>query len=241
MPPSGIMKALEKTPAAHQKLRRADFTLTNDTANQRTKIADFKANLPLRIREEAMRLVFVTHESFTTDGTANNTETFSLSNNIINTANTTALALFEGSNRVQPDSVNYSGDSFDYTDDGTSNTLHAYYVARNPVQVEIEKHAPAGQGSVSEVLYDDVTSVLHERDQNKMPPMPSLNLSDLQGVVPKDWTVEVYADGPIALQWDESTDNTSAPNPMLTIPIARYQEDIQGLGRAVKQDVIDRV
>lgn len=235
------VKALNETPRASQKLKRANFDLSNAVANQRSKIAEYKAELPLAVRQAPMRLMFVTHESFTTDGTAGNTETFSLANNLIDTSNTTDLVLYEGAARVQPDSIDHAADSFDYTDDGTSNTLHAYYVPRDPVQVEVEKQAPAGQGNIGEVIYDDATSVLHERNQHKEPPTPSFAASPLQGVVPKDWTIEVYADGPVALEWDEDTDGTAATNAILTIPINRYESNVQGLGRAVKQDILDRV
>ncbi len=236
-----MLKALASVPAATQKLRRSDFDLTNATANQRSKIAEYQAQLPLAIREEPVRLMFVTEETFTTDGTGANTETFSLSNNLIDTANTTSLVLYEAGNRVQPDSVDYANDSFDYTDDGTANDLHAYYVFRDPVQVSIEKHAPAGQGSVSEILYDDATSVLHERNQNKEPPVPSFTASPLQPIVPAKWTIEVYAEGPVPIEWDESTDNTTATNAILTLPVNRAEQSVDGLGQAVKQDIVDRV
>lgn len=235
------MQALDDVPASPQKLRRKDFDLTGATANQRSKIAEFQAQLPIALREEPLRLMFVTHESVTTDGTAGNTETFALSNNLLDTANTTDLVLFENGSRVRPDAVNHSGDSFDYTDDGTSNTLDVYYVFRDPVQVSVEKHAPAGQGSVSEVLYDDATSVLHERNQNKEPPVPSFNQSPLQPVVPAKWTIEVYAEGPVPIEWAESTNGTEGPNAILTLPVNRAKESVDGLGRAVKQDIVDRV
>jgi len=196
-------QAMQEVPAQNQKLRRSDFDLTNATANTRSKIAEYQAQLPLVIREAPMRLMFVAHQEFTTDGTADNTETFNLSNNLIDTSNTTSLVLYEGSDRVQPDSVDYANDAFDYTDDGTANTLHAFYVPRDPVQVSIEKHAPTAQANVAERLFDDATSVLHERNQNKEPPEWAFARSPREPVVPKDWTVEVYADGPVASEWDE--------------------------------------
>jgi hypothetical protein len=235
-----VVAALQGVPAVEQRLRRADFNLTNGSSGSKTQIAQYQAGVPLAIREDRMRLVFVTREEFTTDGNANNTETFTLSNNVIETANTTDLVVYNSGSRATPDSIDYGADSFDFTDSGTNNTLDVYYVPRDPVQVTVEKHAPAGHGSVSEVLYDDATSVLHERNQNKTPPVPSYT-SPLQPVVPKDWTIEVYQDGPVALEWDESTRNTTATNAMLSIPVNRAEEQVDGLGRAVKQDIVDRV
>lgn len=231
---------LAQVPAQEQRLRRADFTLTNGTSGQKTKVAEYQAALPLAIREDAMRLMFVTEEDFTTDGTASNTETFNLSNNIIDTDNTADLVLYEAGSRVQPDSIDYANDSFDYTDDGTNNNLHAFYVFRNPCEVTVEKHAPAGQGSVSEVVYDDVTAQLAERNQNKEPPEADFT-GPLQPVVPKDWTIEVYVDGPVAAEWTEGTDNTTGTNALLRIPVNRAEHDVDGLARAVKQDIVGRV
>jgi hypothetical protein len=235
-----VAQALAAVPAEEQRLRRSDFDLTNGSTGSKVEVASYQAKVPLALREEAMRLVLVTEEDFTTDGTADNTETFNLSNNIIQTGNTADLVLYEGGSRVQPDSIDYGANSFDYTDDGTNNNLHAFYVFRNPVQVSVEKEAPSAQGGVSEVMYDDATSVLHERNQNKEPPVPSFT-SPLQPVVPVDWKLKVYADGPTAVEWDEGTDDTTGTNALLRMPVNRAQRNVSGLARAVKQDIVGRV
>lgn len=240
---SEVADALAAVPATTQRLRKADFTLTEDTSGSRTKIASYEAELPIAFRKDAVRMVFVAVDQFQTNGTADDTETFNLSNDIISTANTTDFVLYEEGTRVSEDSVDYAANSFDYTDDGTNNYLHAYYVPRNPVQIEIEKTAPKAQGAVSEVVYDDVTSILHERNQNKQPPEMDFNPNrPLEPVVPRKWTIDVYADGPIAFSWDDSDEanskDTSAVNAVMSLPINRAQRDVQGLGDAVKQDII---
>jgi hypothetical protein len=236
-----VMRRLRRTEAQNQKLRRTDFDLTAGTAGQRTRIARYQTELPIALRQDApMRLVFVAREDFTTDGTTGNTETFTLSNDLIQTPNTADLVLYEAGSRVQPDAVDYDADSFDYTDDGTNNTLHAYYVARDPVRVDVEKVSPKAQGSVSEVVYDDVTSVLHERDQNQEPPRFDFDTDEkpLAPVVPRKWYLDVYAEGPVAFDWDDDTDGTTAVNAVLSLPIRRAEAHVDGLSAAVKRDIL---
>ncbi|WP_435358447.1 hypothetical protein [Haloarchaeobius sp. DFWS5] len=234
--------ALKNTPAKNQSLKRADFELTDGATNQRTKIASFKAKVPLVLREAAMRLVFVVGEEFTADGTGN-TETHNLSNELIDTPNTSSLELYSDGQRVQPDSVDYDANSFDYTDSGNDETLHAFYVARDPVKVSIERVAPKSQGRMADVVYDDVSAALHERNQTKEPPRMEFGEDPLKRVVPKDWKLEVYADGPVAYRWDDSglaTNNGDvAVNAMMTIPVARSQKQIPGLSRAVRLNLAE--
>lgn len=237
-----VVKQLASVPASNQFLKRADFDLSNGNPNQRSRIARYKAELPLALREDVpMRLMFVVQETFTTDGTAGNTETFNLANDLIESANTTDFVLYENANQVQPDSVSYTGDSFDYTDDATGNQLHAFYVARDPVQIEIEVAAPKSRGGVQKVVYDDATSLLHTQDQNKEPPQFDFD-DPMEAVVPRKWTIDVYQDGPVGFDWDDSdatnSDGTEAINAILSIPIRRAQNDVEGLSAAAKQAII---
>ena len=238
-----IVARLMVTPSSQQFLRWSDFTRYNGASGERSLIAEYEAELPIAFREEAMRLVFTVVEEFETSGN-NSQETFNLSNNLIQTPNSENLVLFSEGTRARPDSINYSGDSFDYTDGGSAETLDAFYVCRNPVRIDVEKSAPRSQGGMSEVVYDDVTSILHERDQNQEPPrMDFAGDHPLTPVVPRKWTVEIYADGPVAFANDDSgtgTDNgVEAVNALIKIPINRAQQDVEGLARAVRHEVTE--
>lgn len=237
-----IRQAFKEAGIKQQRLKRADFDVENGVANQRQKIASYKAKSPIAFREASLRLAFVVVEQFQTNGTGGDTETFSLSNDVLDTANTSSFALYESGNPVQADTVDYDADTFDYTDDGTSNYLHAAYVARDPVQIDIEKSAPSGAGQVSQPLFDDVTSMLHERNQNKSPPSMQFNSVE-ESVVPRNWSVDIYADGPVALAWDDSDtanpQGIEAVNPVVSLPIIRAKQNISGLSRAVKRDILE--
>jgi hypothetical protein len=230
--------ALRQVSGASQRLKKGDFDLLDDVANKRTKIAEYEVGYPVAFREASVRLMFTVHEQKITNGTAGETETFGLANNLIDTANTTDLVLFETGDRVQPDSIDHANDSFDYTDDGTNNDLDVFYVARDPVQIEIEKSAPRAQGNVGEIVFDDATSMLHERNQNKEPPEMEFD-RELEPVVPSDWTIDIYADGPIAISWADDANDVEAVNAVVSLPINRSGRTIPGLSKAVKQDIID--
>jgi len=241
---SDIMQRLQQTPATRQKLKKADFDLTNGSANQRSLIAEHKVKTPTFFRPNAAsRLAFATVEEFQTDGTGGNTETFSLSHNILQTPNTDNIVLYEGTTPVQTDSVDYSANTFDYTDSGTGSYLHAAYIPRDATLIEVERQAPKSQGSVSDVVLDEPTSLLHEQDQNQDPP-EFLGNETLDYAVPRNWKVQIYADGPVPLEWNDdaesNTQGVDATNAVISLPVRRASRDVEGLRRAVKRHIIDR-
>lgn len=240
-----VANTLRNTPAVQQRLKRQNFTLTNGADGVRSKIASYQAESPVVFREDAVRMMLVNVEQFATDGSGNQ-QTFDLAGNIIPSGNTNDFLLYEDGARVSADSVDYAGDSFDYTGPGNAAYLHAYYVVRDPAEIEIVKSAPKSQGQVSEVVFDGATSMLHERNQNQDPPdmdFPSAEESPLAPVVPRNWTVDIYADGPVGFDWnDDGTANpqgTTAVNAIVSLPINRAKQQVDGLGQAVKQDIIN--
>lgn len=237
-----MLETLKALPSTAQRLKRRDFDLTNGASGSRTKIASYTAESPLAFRAGDVRLMFVTVEEFQTDGSGN-TQTFNLSNNVISTANTTDFVLFEAGTRVQADSVDYAADTFDYTGPGSQEYLHACYVPRDPVEVEVQKTAPKAMGKVEEVIYDDATSILHERNQNKEPPeLDFRGRTPLTPVVPRKWSIDIYQNGPVPFEWDDSAEANSqgvtATNPVISLPVNRAKSDVEGLAQAVKEDII---
>lgn len=238
-----MLETLKSLPSTAQRLKRQDFDLTNGVSGTRSKIASFTAKSPIAFRAGAVRLMFATVEEFETDGNGGDQETFNLSHNLISSANTTDFVLFENGSRVAADSVDYAANSFKYTDDGTNNYLHACYVARDPVEIEIQKTAPKAMGKVEEVIYDDATSILHERNQNKEPPeLDFSSRTPLTPVVPRKWSIDIYQNGPVSFEWNDDAEANSqgvvATNPVVSLPINRAKSDVQGLAQAVKEDII---
>lgn len=248
-------RAVDDAPKKLNKLKKSEFDLSEGSTNQRTRIASYEAEVPLVLTERAMALAFTVVEEFQTNGTADDTETFNLANDAIQTPNTNDFLLYESGNRVQPDSVDYAADSFDYTDDGTGNFLHAYYVPREATQVEIEVKAPKSHGGVSRTVYDDVTSLLHERNQQKEPPRMSFDAPEgarsdrqqgaqaLQRVLPRKWRLDVYQNGPVAFSWTDADEansqGTTATSALLTMPVARLSQQMPELAAAVRQSIVE--
>lgn len=233
-----VLQQLEQVPSANQRLSSAqgDWTTSGNTKNELTKVAEFQAQRPLAIREgESADVHFVAYEEFTTDGTASNTETFNLANDIIDAdAIADDLVLFEGGSAVSADSVDYSANSFDYTDDGTANTLHAYYVVSDQALVDIRKVAPK---NVHETVKELDAGFANRRDQREDPVSFDFD-HPLQGVVPTDWKVEVHIDAPYAVQWaDDSDSAATADNLLLDVPIRRARDNIEGLEDVVKATI----
>mgnify|MGYP000014563392 CR=1 FL=1 len=237
-----VRKALEDMPAKEQRLKRQNFDLSTGVSGARKKIASYHVETPLAFREESVRLVFTTVEQFQTPGDGSQT-TYDLAHDALPTNNTTDFVLYEGGSRVEADTVDYAGNSFTYTGPGSQEYLHAYYVPRDPVEVEIVKTAPKSQGRVEETVFDATTSMLHERNQHKEPPEIDFSAGNpLDPMVPRKWTIDIYAEGSVPFAWDDSGEangqNTVATNAVVSIPINRATQDLPDLSQAVKTDII---
>jgi len=238
---SDLTKRLRQTPATNQRLKKDEFALTDGAANQRSLIAEYQVPSPTVLRRQTpIRFAVTTVEEFETDGSGSQ-QTFGLSNDVIETPNTVSVALYEAGSRVRPDSVDYSSNEITYTGSGSEEYLHAHYVARDPAQIEIQRQAPKSQGSISDVVFDDPTSLLHVRDQNEDPPTFD-GRSLLDYTVPKNWKLQIYANSPYPVQWDDSGESNSqgtvATNAIVSLPVRRADSDVQGLSRATKRHII---
>lgn len=248
--PVEFARELSQESGQPKRLKKSQFTLTNGTANERSLIAEFSAPYPLALRQDPIRMMFVYHEAFFHDGATTTQQTYSLSLDALDTNNTNAFLLYSDSGRVQPDSVDHANDQFTYSESADV-TLHAFYVARDPLQVEVWKEKPGTVGNVGEQLYDDVTADLHSRNQNEQAPVPTFRRSPLQPVIPQDWKLRVYAEGSAyGVDWDDADTDTSgsktvndvtATNAIIDIPIRQTGDSVPGLDRAVTDDIGGRL
>ncbi|MFB6302773.1 MAG: hypothetical protein ABEH78_07940 [Haloferacaceae archaeon] len=237
-----IIRRLRGVDTVRGTLRRGDFTASAYSGGgNETVVLETKADQPFALRNGVeYRLVPVARETFTTDGTGGNTETFSLSHDIIDSDQAEDLVLHEdGTGYVEEDAISYSNDTFDYTDDGTNNTLTAYYVTATQASWEIQKVGPGG--SPDETLVQHDGGLVARRDPNRDPLEFDLRASPLQAVVPTNFRLQITVDGPYPAGWDPSTD----PDPinfLVSIPIARARaSSVEGLESAVRRDSAERV
>ena len=217
-------------------LTPADFEQTSNTTGELSRVLRHRPNTVLGIRggpSEPFFFAIPAYESFTTDGTAGNTETFNLAHSIHDTPNTASLALWEGGSRVQPDSIDYANDSFTYTDDATGNTLHVYYISDAPAEVRIEKRIP-GKSSVSQEVWSGQAHLLHQKDQGEDSPNFRFGTDPFERFVASDMTLDVKVKAPYTVKFRESTDGTEADNALLNIPANSGQDTVKGLAPAIK-------
>ncbi|USZ73239.1 hypothetical protein [Natronosalvus halobius] len=236
----GIIKELAQMPATPARLERDSFDHHNGEAGSRSLVASFRAPNPLVLRSDRpIRVVITAFDSFTTDGSGNS-QTFELSHDLVESPQSQDLIIFADGARVKPDAVDYDADSFDYTDGGAGEDLAVYYISGADCEIEIEKQAPSSQGSVSERVFEEPLSLLHQRDQDEQPRYFELGASPLQAVVPRKWRLNVYADGEYGATWDDETTGTSARNAVLSLPYKQGRGEVNGLGRAVAHDTVNR-
>ncbi|MCJ0620113.1 hypothetical protein JZX76_11505 [Haloarcula hispanica] len=239
-----VIKQLKQMPGTPDRLERDEFDLFNGEAGSRSLVASYQAPKPLVLRQDRPVRVILTAldlDTATGDGAS---ESFDLSNEVIEAPNSVDVVLYADGNKVpQSDfTVDYVNNSYSYTDDGTAQELAAFYIARDPVQFQIEKEAPRSQGGVNEIIFDEPTSLLHTRDQNEQPRFFDVGDSPLHPVVPENWKVNVYADpdGAYGPAFDDSRNDTFAVNAILSLPYKQGAGSIDGLGKAVAHDIVDR-
>ncbi|DAC85271.1 hypothetical protein [Natrinema versiforme] len=235
------LQAVDWTPGS---VTLREFNTQEGTPGEASVIAETQVGRALQLRDDPdseLRLVLPAYEHFTTDANADNTETFELANTLVESPTTQDLLIWEDGAVVQPDAVDYGADSFDYTSSGTETDLDVFYVARNPASVEIRKTAPGAGGKVNQTLKEAQTAILHTRDQAQQEIMFGFERTPLQPYLPRKFNLQVVVDAPytVAFEAPERANGTPrARNALLSLPRYQTEARIEGLGAAVKQDMI---
>lgn len=234
---SGILNTLRQTPTKTENIRTASFSWSTNTQGEETEVATYQTEVPLSFDpSRPFDLSLTAYETFTTDGTGGNTETFNLAHDLIDSEVVKdSLVLYEGDSRVQPDSVDYSGDSFDYTDDGTGNTLTAFYTSGEQALVEVEKVAP---NNVAETVWSGDIGMIHRRNHGKDPLYIEADATELSPVIPTDYEVRIKVNAPYTVGYSvDATDSgteTVATNALADVPVQAAPAPIDGLDREVR-------
>lgn len=220
------VNVLDKIPSTRDTLATGEFTQEDGVPNERTTVAKTQFDRATAVQEGQYDLDLVAYESFSTNGTAGDTETFALGHDLIDADSVAEdFILYEAGTRATADSVDYAANSFTYTDDGTNNTLHVFYVASDQAHVEVRKVAPNG---TYEVLDEADVGLINQRNQNKDPLEFEFD-HQLQGVLPANWTLEVVVDAPYTVSWGvdtdgDGTDEAEPLNQMIHAPIRRTRQ-----------------
>lgn len=218
------------------------FDLSAGTPGERSLVASYKAKRAHTLKQGGiMDLAPVAYETFTTDGSGTQ-QTFNLSNDLVESGATDVdLVLYANGSRVSPDAVNYSGDSFDYTDGGAAEDLAVYYAAGDQAVITIRKESPSG---VHEELWTGDVGLIHRRDNAQDPITLGLNLSVWQRYIPTNWSLEVYINAPYTVAWAKDSNNDGSEDPatnaLLSVPHFRSSSSIEGLDAVVRADAAQR-
>jgi hypothetical protein len=237
-----VLRRLQNAPADRKTLTAADFDRSLGTSGSRSLLAEFQAERAIAVRAgKPFDLSVVATETFSTDGSGTQ-QTFNLSHDLIDSdAVGTTFLLYSGNTVASADSVDYAGDSFDYTDGGSVEDLTVYYTAGDQARLEIQKVAPNGTPAP---LWSEDVGMVHRRDQAKDP--LEFDFSDpFEAVVPTDFTIEVYVDAPytatlVGQDGDGGNDVEPATNALLDVPIIGAPGKIAGAGEVVRRKMAER-
>lgn len=215
-----------------------------NTTGQESRIVRHRADTVHRLkhgRDNPFRVALPTYENpGSTDGTADNTETFNLSRSVIqNPVTEDVVVWLDGTYYGQPDAIDYANDTIDVTDSGTGSTVHVYYITNSPATLTVRK-VTAG-GDTKEPLYSSNLKLVHQTNQHEDPEYLRLTDSEWQEFVASDMTVDVFVDAPYPIQFtDDSGDGTEPTNALLHLPVEVGQDTVDGLASTIKQDMAER-
>jgi hypothetical protein len=173
---SEIAQRVRQTPGRHGTLSPKTFRQQAETeaatTSDRERIARFNATRPLVVRgDKRFQIAVPAYESFTTNGTADDTETFDLAHSLLDQPNTENLVVWDGSTYVGGegalDAVDYGAGTFDYASPNTNSTLHVWYMTGARAELEIEKVTTNDNNQQG--LYSESLSLVHQVKQSENP------------------------------------------------------------------------
>ncbi|MFC6952230.1 hypothetical protein [Halorubellus litoreus] len=220
----------------------SSWEFSTNTPGELSTVARFQAPRPIWLREDReLSLVVPAYETKTVDDTADNSETFKLSHNLLESPATNNIVVYDDGTRVSGSAltVDYAADSFDYSSPNTGTTLDIYYVPRDPATVKFKKTAPGGGASFGQDLFSIPTAIAHTRDQIEEPLSFDLNRTELQPFVPRKWEVVMQVKADYTVKFEEPTRGTEATNALLSLPREQTENRIPGLKDAVKADIAE--
>lgn len=235
-----VVQELRRVGRADDVLQFGDFTFSNGSPGQLSVVAEFEAEELFALRgDKPFGFAPTARETFSTDGTGGNTETFTLSNSLIESRSTPdAVAAFidDGSTveRISVDAVRFDADEIDVTDDGTDNTLVVFYTSGVQARAELRVVGPNG---IRKTILEPNVDLVHRRDRFEQPLRLDFE-SGLEPVVPRSFRVQILIDAPyLATNIYEGSETVTAPNSILSVPIRRATSRVEGVARAVRQDI----
>ena len=213
-----------------------------NSQGQRSRIARLTATTAHMLRdgrENPLRVAIPAYEGVTSNATAGEPETFSLTHSVTDSPVTQSVVVWIGSDYYgTPDAVDYDADEITVTDDGTENNVHVYYVSDESASLELRKSVPKSSSEGSQQVYSDNLALVHPSPQQEQPETLDLGKTPLQSWVGTDMTLDLYIDAPYTVRWtDPDGDETTPTNALFGIPVRIGDREVAGLTSAVKADM----
>lgn len=232
------VEAVTSTPYSLDRLTTGDWEQSAGVSGEMTTIASVKPKRAIALREEAYDLDIPAYESFPSDSTTGDTDTFDLSYFPMEAPDVAQnVVVYEGGEKTPSGdyAVDFEANTLEYTGDETANDLHVFYLSAMQANVEMRKVAPNG-------TFEDF-------DRADLSLVNSMNTTEdplefdfdhaLQGVLPAYWTLQIRVDGPYTVRWTaDAADGTARADQMLAdlpVNIADREgaEFVDGVLRAV--------
>ncbi|WP_225334910.1 hypothetical protein [Halomicrobium urmianum] len=217
-------------------------TQSVNTQGQRSRILRDYMDTPHMVRQgrrNPFRVAVPAYEGFTTNATADDTETFSLTHSVVDAPITQSVVVWIGGTYYgTPDSVDYAANEITVTDSGTGNNLHVYYISDAPATMEVRKAVPESSSDASQGLWKDNLGLVHPSPQQEQPEFFDLGDSPGQPWLASDMTLDVYLNAPYTVRWsDPDGDGATPTNALLNVPVKIGSREVPGLTAAIKQDM----
>ena len=229
-----IKQALASVPRAKQKLSGSQMDLQANTTGDPSVVAEYQVNRPIGLRNgKPYEVDIPAYESFTSDGTGGDSETFNLNHDLVDAESVPndVVVYIEGTGYVQPDSVDYANNAVDATDPNTDNPVHIWYMAGDQARIVVRKTSPKG---VPEDVDEDDMGLKNLRNQHKDPLRFDFE-RPYAGVIPTDWKVQIRIDAPYNVSWSEAGGDATPTNARISLPIFRARDNSPGLGSFIGQ------
>ena len=232
---AAVRRALAQMPTRSDELTPDAFAHEQGTAGKWSSIGTLQADLPFAVQDGNIKLAIPCYESFVTDGTQNNAETFDLAHPIVESPDTLdAVAYASDSYLGAPSAIDYTAGTVEYADPGTNRDLHVFYITSAPATFELEKQSK--NQNAQEVLKTLSLGLVHRTDQNEQP--EHIRLRDgLTRFLAEDMTLHLRVKAPYvaALSVVDSASGTrvDATNAVTQIGVTRGTDNVAGLNEAI--------
>ncbi len=221
------VEAVAGTPYSTDRLRTQDWEQADAVAEELSTVAEVKPKRAFAFRPEAYDLDIPAYESFPSDATTGDTDTFDLSYFPMQSPDAAEnVVVYEGGVKTPKAdySVDYDANTLDYTGDETANDLHVWYFSAMQANVSVRKVAPNG---TYEHLDRADLSLVNAQNTNEDPLEFEFDHA-LQPVVPAYWKAQIRVDAPYPVKWEvDAADGTARADQLLTdVPINRADRDL---------------